>query len=143
MAARILVADDDATLQKLLFHSLQMEGYDVIAANDGEEALVMVEREQPDLVILDVMMPKLNGFDVCRALRSKPETATLPVIMLSGLSDVEEKVTGLHSGADEYVTKPIDFRELSAHVSVLLRRNELLRKTVHEEECQGLGLYRR
>jgi len=129
MAARILVADDDATLQRLLFHTLKLEGYEVFTAHDGQEALDAVRRDRPDLVILDVMMPIHNGFEVCRMVREQAETATLPIIMLSGLSDVQEKVSGLRAGADEYLTKPIDLRELAARVDALLKRNRLLRQS--------------
>ena len=129
MPARILVADDDPVLQRLLLHTLKMEGYDVVTARDGNEALEAVTRDRPDLVILDVMMPGHNGFELCQMLRQRPDTVTLPVIMLSGLSDVQEKVNGLRAGADEYLTKPIDLRELSARVDALLKRNRLLRQS--------------
>ncbi|MBK8050023.1 MAG: response regulator [Anaerolineales bacterium] len=128
MAPRILVADDDMTLQKLFFHSLKMEGYEVIAAHDGIEALDKAIKERPDLIILDVMMPGLNGFDVARKLRENPATLTLPIIMLTGLSDVQERITGIRSGVDEYVTKPVDLRELAARVDGLLKRNRQLRQ---------------
>lgn len=129
MAARVLVADDDPILQRLLLHTLKLEGYEVLAARDGKEALDVVMRERPDLVILDVMMPGMNGFELCQMLRQRPETLTLPIIMLSGLSDVQEKVSGLRAGADEYLTKPIDLRELSARVDALLKRNRVLRQS--------------
>ena len=129
MAARILVADDDATLQRLLFHTLKLEGYEVIAAHDGIEVIDAINRDRPDLVILDVMMPGHNGFEICQMVRERPETVTLPIIMLSGLSDIQEKVNGLRVGADEYVTKPIDLRELMARVDALLKRNRLLRQS--------------
>jgi DNA-binding response OmpR family regulator len=129
MTARILIADDDPILQRLLLHTLKLEGYDVLTARDGNEALDTVNRDRPDLVILDVMMPGLNGFELCQVLRQRPDTMTLPIIMLSGLSDVQEKVSGLRAGADEYLTKPIDLRELTARVDALLKRNRLLRQS--------------
>lgn len=129
MGARILIADDDETIIRLLSRILSSEGYETLIARDGRAAFDMANREQPDLVILDVMMPELNGYQVCEALRAQPETAMLPVIMLSGLSDVQDKVSGLTSGADEYVTKPIDLRELAARVGGLLYRNRLLRES--------------
>jgi CheY-like chemotaxis protein len=129
MPARILVADDDQILQRLLLHTLKLEGYEVLTARDGDEALDIVNRERPDLVILDVMMPGLNGFELCQTLRQQPDTVTLPIIMLSGLSDVQEKVSGLRAGADEYLTKPIDLRELTARVDALLKRNRVLRQS--------------
>jgi DNA-binding response OmpR family regulator len=127
MTARILVADDDASLQRLIFHTLKLEGYEVISAHDGKEALEIANRDHPDLIILDIMMPHINGIDVCRILREQPSTATLPIILLSGLTEVQEKVLGLKAGADEYITKPIDLRELAARVDALLKRNRLLR----------------
>jgi DNA-binding response OmpR family regulator len=129
MTARILVADDDSVLQRLLLHTLKLEGYEVLLANDGNTAWELVNRERPDLVVLDVMMPGINGFELCQMLRQRPEMVTLPIIMLSGLSDVQEKVRGLRAGADEYLTKPIDLRELTARVEALLMRNRLLRQS--------------
>ena len=129
MPARILVADDDPVLQRLLLHTLKLEGYDVVTASDGNQTLEAVTRDRPDLVILDVMMPGYNGFELCQMLRQRPDTLTLPIIMLSGLSDVQEKVSGLRAGADEYLTKPIDLRELNARVEALLKRNRVLRQS--------------
>lgn len=129
MAARILIADDDPILQRLLLHTLKLEGHDMLTARDGSEALELIARERPDLLILDVMMPGINGFELCQILRQRPDTQTLPIIMLSGLSDVQEKVSGLRGGADEYLTKPIDLRELTVRVDTLLKRNRLLRQS--------------
>jgi len=129
MDARILVADDDETIIRLITATLRHEGYEPIVARNGREALEMATRELPDLAILDVMMPEMTGFQVCQALREQPTTATLPVIILSGLSDVQDKVSGLQAGADEYVTKPIDLRELAARVAGLLRRHRILRES--------------
>jgi DNA-binding response OmpR family regulator len=129
MTARILVADDDSVLQRLLLHTLKLEGYEVLLANDGNAAWELATRERPDLVVLDVMMPGINGFELCQMLRQRPEMVTMPIIMLSGLSDVQEKVRGLKAGADEYLTKPIDLRELTARVEALLIRNRLLRQS--------------
>jgi CheY-like chemotaxis protein len=112
-----------------MLQTLKHEGYDVMTARDGNEALDMIARERPDLLILDVMMPGINGFELCHTLRSRPDTLTLPIILLSGLADVQEKVSGLRAGADEYLTKPIDLRELSARVDALLKRNRLLRQS--------------
>ena len=129
MSARILVADDDETILRLLMHTLRAEGYELIITRDGKAAFEQTISERPDLVILDVMMPEYSGFEVCHMLRERPETATIPVIILTGLSDIENKVQGLQAGADEYVTKPIDLRELAARVGGLLRRNRLLRES--------------
>lgn len=129
MPAKILVADDDLMLQRLIVNTLKLEHHEVIVANDGQQALDLVHSEEPDLVILDVMMPILNGFDVCTELRKSPETDTLPIIMLSGLGQVQEKITGLRAGADEYLTKPIDPRELLTRVEMLLARHKVLRRS--------------
>ncbi|HRW48375.1 MAG TPA: response regulator, partial [Caldilinea sp.] len=120
MAVKILVADDDPMLQRLIMNTLKLEQYEVVIASDGQQALELARSEKPDLIILDVMMPIKNGFEVCADLRKIPETAALPVIILSGLGQVQEKIAGLKAGADEYVTKPIDPRELLTRVEMLL-----------------------
>lgn len=129
MPAKILVADDDVMLQRLISNTLRLEHHEIIVAGNGQQTLEMARTEKPDLVILDVMMPGLNGFDVCIALRKDPATATLPVIMLSGLGQVQEKIMGLKAGADEYLTKPIDPRELLTRVEMLLARHQILRQS--------------
>jgi CheY-like chemotaxis protein/MinD-like ATPase involved in chromosome partitioning or flagellar assembly len=129
MPAKILVADDDLMLQRLISNTLRLEHHEIIVADNGQQTLEMARTEKPDLVILDVMMPGLNGFDVCIALRKDPVTATLPVIMLSGLGQVQEKIMGLKAGADEYLTKPIDPRELLTRVEMLLARHQILRQS--------------
>lgn len=129
MPAKILVADDDVMLQRLISNTLKLEHHEVIVADNGPQALEMARTQKPDLLILDVMMPGLNGFDVCTALRQDPATTTLPVIMLSGLGQVQEKIMGLKAGADEYVTKPIDPRELLTRVEMLLARHRVLRQS--------------
>ena len=129
MAARILVADDDPMLQRLIMNTLKLEQYEVVIASDGQQALELARSEKPDLIVLDVMMPVKNGFEVCAELRKMPETAALPVIILSGLGQVQEKIAGLKAGADEYVTKPIDPRELLTRVEMLLLRNRVLRES--------------
>ena len=129
MAVKILVADDDPMLQRLIMNTLKLEQYEVVIASDGQQALELARSEKPDLIILDVMMPIKNGFEVCADLRKIPETAALPVIILSGLGQVQEKIAGLKAGADEYVTKPIDPRELLTRVEMLLLRNRVLRES--------------
>ena len=129
MPAKILVADDDMMLQRLISNTLKLEHHEIVLAENGKQALELIQTEKPDLVILDVMMPVLNGFDVCIALRKDPATTTLPVIMLSGLGQVQEKIMGLKAGADEYLTKPIDPRELLTRVEMLLARHHVLRQS--------------
>ncbi|MFZ2641966.1 MAG: response regulator [Verrucomicrobiia bacterium] len=122
MAAEILVADDDSSTLRVLSHALEREGYQVHVAQDGAEALQQVEKHQPDLLILDVVMPQLDGHEVCRRLRCKPEFARMPVIILTAQSSQDEKVRFLDAGADDYLTKPFHAPELLARIKVLLRR---------------------
>ena len=118
---RILVVDDDLVNVKLLRANLEVRGYEVLAAMDGTEALETVEREQPDLIILDIMMPKMDGIEVCRRLR---EWSQVPIIMLSGRGDIADKVECLNLGADDYLAKPFGVEELIARVRAVLRRTE-------------------
>ncbi|MGZ0708038.1 response regulator transcription factor [Coraliomargarita sp. W4R53] len=116
----ILIAEDDPSIRLVLVDILESEGYRVAVATNGEEALALFESEAPDLAILDIMMPRLSGYDVCRAIRKA--NATLPIIMLSAKSEEIDKVLGLELGADDYMTKPFGVRELLARVSAALRR---------------------
>jgi len=118
---RILVVDDEISIIKFLRANLQATGYEVLAATDGEEALQTFERELPNLVILDIMMPRMNGFEVCSRLR---EWSQIPVIMLSARGDEGDKVKALDLGADDYITKPFGASELIARVGAVLRRVE-------------------
>ena len=118
---RILVIDDEISIIKLLRANLEDEGYKVLTAMDGANAMHTIEIEPPDLVILDIIMPKMDGFEVCRQLR---EWSQIPIIMLSARGDEDDKVKCLELGADDYVTKPFGARELIARVRALLRRNE-------------------
>jgi len=125
VAARILVVDDDPGAIKLISYTLRREGYEVATAPNGLEALTMVRQEHFDLVILDIMMPGIDGYEVCRRLRKNPGTADLPVIILTARSMVKDKVSGFRSGTDEYVTKPLLPNELVAQVKALLLRSSL------------------
>jgi len=118
---RILVVDDELSIIKLLRANLEARGYEVLAATDGVGALQAFEMELPDLVILDIMMPKMDGFEVCRRLR---EWTQIPIIMLSARGDVSDKVKCLSLGADDYITKPFGVGELIARVRAVLRRTE-------------------
>jgi two-component system alkaline phosphatase synthesis response regulator PhoP len=120
--ARILVIEDDPTILKLLAGDLELEGFSVLTARDGEEGLERAKTSRPDLLILDVMMPKMNGYDVCRALRK--DGSDVPIIMLTARGQEAEKVVGLNQGADDYVTKPYGAMELMARVHALLRRHK-------------------
>ncbi len=127
MSAKILVVDDDLESLKLIGMILQAKGYQIVAARDGQQALEKAFREAPDLVILDVMMPGMDGYAVCQRLRADPRTSTIPIIMFTAKAQLTDKVIGLQSGADEYLTKPIHPRELVAHVEALLARAARLR----------------
>ncbi len=109
---KVLAVDDDPTIQRLLQVNLEMEGYDVVLAGDGEEALAVARAEHPDLILLDVMMPKKDGWQVCRELREDPDLAHVPVIFLSARAQDADVVRGASLGANEYVTKPFDPMEL-------------------------------
>jgi DNA-binding response OmpR family regulator len=118
---RVLVVDDDPPSVKMISFLLREEGYDVVSADNGVTALELIDREPPDLVILDVMMPHLDGFEVCRRMRQKVD---VPIIFLSAKGETVDKVTGLQLGADDYLAKPFEPAELLARVKAVLRRAE-------------------
>ena len=120
--AKILVVDDEKDIADLLSYNLEKEGFSTVKAYDGEAALKMVKTQKPDLIILDLMLPKMNGLDVCRALRRNPETASLPIIILTAKGDEVDKIIGLEVGADDYITKPFSIKELIARTGAILRR---------------------
>jgi pilus assembly protein CpaE len=122
MSTRILVVDDNAMTLDLVSRSLSRVGYEVTTSENGSDALAIVDDVRPDLIILDVMMPEMDGYEVCRRLREKTNTAPLPVLMLTALDSLEEKIRGFEAGADDYMTKPFQPAELQARVQVLLRR---------------------
>ena len=117
---RILLVDDERAIQTLLSYPLQKDGYDVVAASDGREALSRFDDGSYDLVVLDVMMPRLDGLEVCRRLRAK---STVPIIMLTARAEEVDKVVGLELGADDYITKPFSLREFRSRVKAALRRS--------------------
>ena len=119
---RIMVVDDDAPSVKMISFLLREEGYEVVSADNGSTALDLVEREPPDLVILDVMMPHMDGFEVCRRIRQKMD---VPIIFLSAKGETADKVSGLQLGADDYLAKPFEPAELLARVKAVLRRAEV------------------
>jgi DNA-binding response OmpR family regulator len=122
--ARILVVDDEPSLVDTIRYNLKREGHDVSVAYDGLEALDVARRLRPDLIVLDVMLPKMDGFEVCRTLRNE---TTSPILMLTAKASEIDKVVGLEIGADDYLAKPFSFRELLARVRALLRRVQMLR----------------
>ncbi|MBB4859505.1 two-component system phosphate regulon response regulator PhoB [Novosphingobium chloroacetimidivorans] len=122
MNPSVLVVEDDRALCDLLAWNLSAEGYDVRSTGDGEEALVMVREQMPDAIILDWMIEQVPGIEVCRQLRKDRETSKIPIVMLTARGEEEDRIRGLKTGADDYVTKPFSPRELMARVEALLRR---------------------
>ncbi|WP_300527299.1 phosphate regulon transcriptional regulator PhoB [Maricaulis sp.] len=122
MNPHVLVVEDEDALATLLQYNLEKEGYNVSAAADGEEALIMAEEETPDLVLVDWMLPKVSGIEVCRRLRSRQETANVPIIMLTARGEETDRVRGLDTGADDYIVKPFSMTELFARIRAVLRR---------------------
>jgi phosphate regulon transcriptional regulator PhoB len=128
---KIIVVDDEPSLASTIAYNLRRDGHDVFTAADGQLALDLVRREEPDLVLLDLMLPKVDGIEVCRAIRGAGAAAvrTVPIIMLTARTDEVDRVVGLEVGADDYVTKPFSMRELMARVKAMLRRSQM-----HDEE---------
>lgn len=134
----ILIVDDNVDTVELLRKRLRAEGYNTVEAYDGEEALKKVYETTPDLIILDIMMPKMDGYEVCQRLKTDEKTKFIPVIMLTAKSDVESKVKGFDIGADDYVPKPFDYRELLARIRSLLLRKETSEKAIEEERTEAV-----
>jgi len=122
MMPHVLVVEDEDSLATLLQYNLQKEGYEVTLAGDGEEALLMVDERLPDLIVLDWMLPKVSGIEVCRRLRQRNETRNVPVVMLTARGEESDRVRGLDTGADDYVVKPFSMTELGARIRAVLRR---------------------
>lgn len=125
VGSKVLVVEDDRTLLEVLQYNLTKEGYDVLRASDGVKGLETARSNKPDLVILDVMLPKMDGYEVCRILRKE---TTVPILMLTAKIEETDRVVGLEVGADDYVTKPFSMRELMARVRAILRRTEMMKK---------------
>src|SRR3954466_13883769 len=129
-SARILLVDDEQSVQTLLTYPLRKEGYEVVPAHDGREALDRFAEQRFDLVVLDIMLPKLDGIEVCRRMRSRSQ---VPIIMLTAKDDEIDKVLGLEMGADDYITKPFSVREFRSRVKATLRRSRMLGGQPDEE----------
>ncbi len=130
---KVLITDDDKNICELLRLYLQKEGFTTVIANDGEKAIELYDKEKPDIILMDVMMPKVDGWEACRKIRAKGDT---PIIMLTAKGEVFDKVLGLELGADDYMVKPFDAKEVVARIKAVLRRT-----TVKEaEDKQGTGL---
>lgn len=127
MGERILIVEDEISLQETLAYNLKKQGYEIIISGDGPSAINMVRNEKPDLILLDIMLPGMDGFEVCRILRSEVST---PVLMLTARDDEIDRVVGLEVGADDYLTKPFSMRELIARVKAMLRRVKIIRDEI-------------
>ena len=136
MSARVLVVDDEKNIVDIIKYNLKKEGYEVITAYDGEEAVKLNEENEPDLILLDIMMPKLDGYAACRKIREKYDT---PIIMLTARAEEVDKVLGLELGADDYVTKPFGTRELMARVKANLRRRSSAEQAEGEDNQNVLS----
>lgn len=134
MAEKILVVDDEVSLQETVAYSLKKEGYIVEIAGDGNKGLELARSSKPDLIILDVMLPGMDGFEVCRTLRHE---TNIPVLMLTARDDEIDRVVGLEVGADDYLVKPFSMRELIARVKALLRRVRLMREEADTNNQEG------
>jgi phosphate regulon transcriptional regulator PhoB len=125
--AKVLVVDDEPSLVSTIGYNLRRDGHEVVTASDGVRAVEVAKRERPDLIVLDLMLPRMDGLDVCRTIRqsSLHELRTVPILMLTAKTDEVDKVVGLEVGADDYVTKPFSMRELMARLRAMLRRTQM------------------
>jgi two-component system OmpR family response regulator len=129
---KILVVEDDATLLGVLKYNLTKEGYNVVTAGDGLQGIEVARSQKPDLIILDLMLPKMDGFEVCRMLRKE---MIVPIIMLTARIEEVDKIVGLELGADDYLTKPFSMRELLARVRAMLRRTEMVKQEADKTDA--------
>jgi len=123
MGAKILVVEDEEAISQLVAYNLEKEGFIVATCSDGDDAMVVVDEEKPDLVLLDWMLPNVSGIEICRRMRGRVETREIPVIMLTARGEEDDRVRGLELGADDYVTKPFSMTELAARIRAVLRRS--------------------
>ncbi len=137
MESKILVVEDDTTLLEMLEYNLSRQGYQVVTAKDGRSALTFARQEKPDVIVLDVMLPGIDGFEVCRILRKE---FSFPILMLTARTEEVDKIVGLEMGADDYLTKPFSMRELLARVKALLRRVDLIREALNSENASAADL---
>ncbi|PSB01296.1 response regulator transcription factor [Merismopedia glauca] len=136
---RILVIDDDAAIAELVSINLEMAGYEVTQAYDGLKGQALAVQMQPDLIMLDLMLPKVDGFTVCQRLRRDRRTADIPVLMLTALGQTQDKVEGFNAGADDYLTKPFEVEEMLARVRALLRRTDRIPQAAKHSEILSYG----
>ena len=140
MPKKILVIEDEKDIQELLQLYLKRDGYDVHIAKDGETGLRKASQERYDLILLDLMLPQLDGLEICRNLRSRPQTADLPIIMITAKAEEADRIVGLEMGADDYITKPFSPREVMARVKAIFRRLEKPRAKEIKREYGGIAL---
>src|SRR5205085_4508945 len=141
MTARVLVVDDIPSNIKLLEARLVAEYFDVVSASNGQDALAQIAEQEPDIVLLDVMMPGMDGFEVCRRIKGDPKTAHIPVVMVTALDQPSDRVAGLEAGADDFLTKPVDDAALFARVRSLVRLKMMTDELrMRESTGQGMGL---
>jgi len=124
---KILVIEDDPSVLRFLEHTLQREGYQVLTATNGLSGIRMARSEMPDLLVLDIMLPGIDGFEVCHRLRAEPATAKLPILILSAKAQEADKVTALQVGADDYLTKPVNLSDITSRVDILLAKKTAAR----------------
>ncbi len=140
MGKKILIIEDEKDIRDLLEHYLEREGYEVFTAREGDTALPHLKKERFDLVLLDLMLPGIDGLEVCRILRSDPQTAGLPIIMVTAKGEVTDRIVGLEMGADDYISKPFSPREVVARVKALFRRLEKQKVGEGKREYEGILL---
>jgi DNA-binding response OmpR family regulator len=140
MAEKILIVDDDVQTLRLVGLMLERQGYKILAASNGTQAIGMARAENPDLILLDIMMPDVDGYTVARTLRKEPETTSIPILMFTAKSQVEDKIVGYESGADDYLTKPIHPAELTAHMRAILSRSKARNTGALVERGYTIGL---
>lgn len=136
MALKVLVVEDEPVLLETLAYNLSKQGYEVLTAADGYEAIALARKERPALLILDIMLPGVDGFEVCRILRQE---MSMPILMLTARAEEVDKIVGLEVGADDYMTKPFSMRELMARMKALLRRERLIREELTAQDVAAVG----
>jgi len=137
---KILIVDDEKDIVKMIDYNLKKEGYRTIARYDGEDVLDAVAKEHPDLILLDLMLPGIDGLEVCKKIKNDPKTSALPIIMLTAKSQETDKIVGLEMGADDYITKPFSPRELIARIKAVLRRTQEKEQLPDIMEIGGLSI---
>lgn len=136
---KVLIIDDDVAINELIRVNLSLSGYDTIQANDGETGFALVKQEKPNLIILDIMMPNVDGFTVAQRIRQNESTREIPILMLTALSELENKVKGFNLGVDDYLVKPFEIEELKVRVRALLKRSNQLPESLQTKELLTLN----